>query len=107
MIAVMRNFIKIGAFARILGCDAQTIRRLDRLGLFAPRRDRAGHRLYDVQEDAETVRAIRATHRPGRRPKVHGPMPKPRKKRALDRSRVGSVPASPSLAVRQEGDKPI
>ena len=62
----MKNFIKVGVVARILNCDQQTVRRLDRLGLFAPRRDRAGHRLYDDGEDIETLRAIMASRRPGR-----------------------------------------
>lgn len=39
----VRNLIRVAAFARLLGCDAQTVRRLDSLGLFAPRRNRAGH----------------------------------------------------------------
>lgn len=70
MMPPMKNFIKVGVVARILNCDQQTVRRLDRLGLFAPRRDRAGHRLYDDQEDIETLRAIRASRRPGRPRKV-------------------------------------
>lgn len=69
----MKNFIKVGLFAKLLDCDPQTVRRLDRLGLFAPRRDRAGHRLYDDQDDIETVRAIRASRRPGRPRKGQGP----------------------------------
>jgi DNA-binding transcriptional MerR regulator len=67
----MNNFIKIGVVARILDCDQQTIRRYDRLGLFAPRRDRAGHRVYGA-EDIEAIRVLKASRKPGRPPKNRG-----------------------------------
>lgn len=67
----MKNLIKIGVLARLLACDQQTIRRYDRAGLFAPRRDRAGHRVYGA-EDVEALRALKASRRPGRPPKNRG-----------------------------------
>lgn len=65
----MKNMFKIGPAARILELDQQSVRRYDRLGLFAPRRDRAGHRVYSA-EDIEALRLIKASRKPGRPPKV-------------------------------------
>jgi hypothetical protein len=60
----MKALFKIGAVARIVGCGQQAIRRYDRLELFVPRRDRAGHRVY-TSEDIEVLRLIRASRKPG------------------------------------------
>jgi DNA-binding transcriptional MerR regulator len=65
----MKNLHKIGVAARILQCDAQTLRKLDWAGYFAPRRDRLGRRLYS-NEDLALIREILALRRPGR-PRKH------------------------------------
>jgi DNA-binding transcriptional MerR regulator len=64
----MKSLRKVPAVARLLQCDAQAVRRIDKLGLFEPRRDSAGHRVYGA-EDIEVLRSIRAGLRPGRKPK--------------------------------------
>lgn len=61
--------LKIALVARALGRDQQTIRRWDRLGLFTPRRDLAGHRVYSEQ-DIEDLRALASTLKAGRPPKA-------------------------------------
>lgn len=83
MVAVMKNPRKVSVVARILGCDQQTIKRYDRLWLFAPRSDRAGNRIYD-NEDIEVLRAIEALRKPGRPLRdAGGPTPsKPKRKSA-------------------------
>jgi DNA-binding transcriptional MerR regulator len=55
----------VGVAARILGCDPQTLRRLDFLGLYAARRDRRGARVYS-EADLDQIREIRASRRAGR-----------------------------------------
>ena len=65
----MRILIKIRVLARLVGRSEATIRRWDEAGLFAPRRDRNGHRVYGP-EDIEALRALKATRKPGRPPKV-------------------------------------
>ncbi|MGI8425278.1 MAG: MerR family transcriptional regulator [Actinomycetota bacterium] len=65
----MVNLRKIGVTARVIPCDQQTLRRIDRAGIFAPRRDRHGHRLYSEQ-DIEELRGILASRKPGRPRKV-------------------------------------
>jgi hypothetical protein len=74
--ANLHNVRRIRATARILNCDPGTVRRMDRLGLFTPRRDRRGYRVYD-DRDIEALRAILASRKPGPRPKKNKPPPKP------------------------------
>jgi MerR HTH family regulatory protein len=64
----MRILIKIRALARLVGRSEATIRRWDEAGLFAPRRDRNGHRVYGP-EDIEALRVLKASRKPGRPPK--------------------------------------
>jgi hypothetical protein len=82
MIRDAQKVIKVAEAARLLGCSVQTLRRRDRGGVFATRRDPAGARVY-TSHDIDELRALNSTIKPGRPPSKQPAPPKPKPPRTI------------------------
>jgi hypothetical protein len=80
MIHDAQKVIKVAEAARVLQCSVSTLRRRDRGGVFATRRDPSGARVY-TPSDIDELRELNLKIKPGRPPSRQPVPPKPKPSR--------------------------